>query len=182
MALLAEETFLLLHAQTDTPKENQLSNICVLDRCGIKRALEEAPEEDEPHKRSTKCPGEEQSSSSSISGISGSSCMSAPASDSHQGGSSVVAFSGYKGQTPNLQCQTPQQQGVSSSSESTLPLLESKERLDKPPQEAGGEGSSQQEALEPLDFCPVLEGSSAGSIPASLPSNYRPQLSGYRPQ
>lgn len=149
----------------------------MLDQWEIKRALEEAPEEHPPQKRSTKYPGEEQSSS-----IGGSSCMSAPASDSHQGGFSVGAFSGYKTQTPTLHCQTPSLQGVFSPSESTLALLESEERLDRPPQEAGGEEGSQQGALEPLDICLVVEGSSAWSIPGSLPSNYMPQLGGYRPQ
>lgn len=154
-----------------------MSNICVLDKCERNRPLQEAPEEDQPQRRSTQYPGEEQSSSTG-----GSSCVSAPASDSYQGGSSMVASSGYKGQTPTLHCQAALQQRVFSPSESTLPLLESEGRLDRPPQEASGEEGSQQEALEPLDICPVVEGSSAESIPASLPSKYMPQLGGYRPQ
>lgn len=153
-----------------------MSNICVLDECEIKRPLQEAPEEDQPQRRSTKYPGEEQSSTG------GSSCVSAPASDSYQGASSMVASSSYKGQTPTLRCQAALQQRVFSTSESTLPVLESEGRLDRPPQEASGEEGNQQEAQEPLDICPVAEGSSAESIPASLPSKYMPQLGGYRPQ
>lgn len=108
--------------------------------------------------------------------------MSAPASHSHQGGSSVAAFGGYKGQTPTLHFQTPQLQGVFAPSESTLPLLESEEMLYRPHQEAGGAEGSQQEALEPLAYCPAVEGPSAESFLAPLPSKYMPQLGSYRPQ
>lgn len=158
------------------------------------------------------------------SGIGGSSCMSSPrqsVSDSDEGGdiadttastvqySSVVASSGYKGQTPNSQ----PQQVIFSRSESTQPLLDSEENSDMLLQD--GSRHSQcfsqqhcfpltarkdennhleldgQEVLEPLDFGP-LEGISEQMIPTdnqsadwspSAPvSNYMPQLGGYRPQ
>lgn len=162
-----------LHPQVETPKESQLSNICVLAPCEITRVLEEASEEDRPQRRSSEDAGEEQSSTTG-----GSSCTSAPALDGHQGGSSALVFSDDKCQTPTLHCPTPLQRVVLSQSESTLPLVESEERLDRPPRQATGEEGSQQEALESLDFCPVV----VGPIPASLPSSYMPQRSGYRPQ
>lgn len=159
------------------------------------------------------------------SGIGGSSCMSSPrqsVSDSDEGGdmadttastvqySSVVASSGYKGQTPSSQ----PQQAIFSRSESTQPLLDSEENPDMVLQEgsrqsqrfprqpcfthtAGNEDSAdrlemeQQEVLEPLDFCPLEEdseqttptdGQAADWLPAAPASSYMPQLGGYRPQ
>lgn len=142
------------------------------------------------------------------SGIGGSSCMSSPrqsVSDSDEGGdladttastvqySSVVASSGYKGQTPTSHCQAPQQQVVFSRSESTQPLLEPDENLDAAPlhDSQRRQRSGQQEALEPLDFCPLVEdceqsasadGASSEWIPAAPLSNYMPQLGVYRAQ
>lgn len=159
------------------------------------------------------------------SGIGGSSCMSSPrqsVSDSDEGGdmadttastvqySSVVASSGYKGQTPSSQ----PQQAIFSRSESTQPLLDSEENPDMLLQEgsrqsqrflrqpcfthtAGNEDSAdrlemeQQEVLEPLDFCPLEEdseqttptdGQAADWLPTAPASSYMPQLGGYRPQ
>lgn len=144
----------------ETPKENPLSGICVLDECRGKTALEEedeASDEDQPQRRSTNYLPEETSSS-----IGSSSCMFASAPDSHQSGDlQVEASSGHQGQTPTSHCPAPQQQGVLSLSESTESLLE---------------------ALEPLDLCPLVEGSSAEWIPAAPLPNYRPQLGSYRPQ
>lgn len=183
----------------ETPKENHLSGICILDtdECEGKSGLED--DKANPLKRD-KYLSEEHSS-----GIGGSSCMSSPrqsVSDSDEGGdladttastvqySSVVASSGYKGQTPTSHCQTPQQQVVFSRSESTQPLLEPDENSDAaPPQDT--QRSGQQEALEPLDFCPLMEdceqsppvdGASSEWIPAAPLSNYMPQLGVYRPQ
>lgn len=146
------------------------------------------------------------------SGIGGSSCMSSPrhsVSDSDEGGdiaettastvqySSVVASSGYKGQTPSSQ---PQQVSFSRS-ESTQPLLESEENPD-----ALMEGSKQSQRfpLQPcstitaqqeegsqvvvntLLFGPLLEDSEQTAPTdhqSSAPvSTYMPQLGGYRPQ
>lgn len=158
------------------------------------------------------------------SGIGGSSCMSSPrqsVSDSDEGGdiadttastvqySSVVASSGYKGQTPNSQ----PQQVIFSRSESTQPLLDSEENSDMLLQD--GSRHSQcfsqqhcfpltarkdennhleldgQEVLEPLDFGPLegiseqmipTDNQSADWLPSAPVSNYMPQLGGYRPQ
>lgn len=149
-----------------------MSGICVLDECEGKREEEEdaASDEDQPQRRSTNyLPGE------TSSGIGDSSCMFASAPDSHQSGDlQVEASSGHQGQTPTSHCQAPQQQGVLSRSESTESLLD--------PEEPSGEEGSQQEALEPLDLCPLVEGSSAEWIPAAPLPNHRPQLGGYRPQ
>lgn len=156
----------------ETPKENPVSVICVLDECEGKRALEEdeASDEDQPQRRSPSYLTGEASS-----GIGSSSCMFASAPDSHQSGDlQVEASSGPQGQTPTSHCQAPQQQGVSSRSESTESLLD--------PDESSGEEGSQQEALEPLDLCPLVGGSSAKWIPAAPLPNYRPQLGGYKPQ
>lgn len=161
----------------ETPKENPLSGIWVLDQCEGKRALgeeegeDEASDEDQPRRRrsTSYLPGETSGS------VGGSSCTVASASDSHQSGDlQAEAPSGHRGQTPASHRQAPQQQGVSSRCESTESLLD--------PEETSGEEGSQQEALEPLDFCPLVEGSSAEWIPAGPLSNYRPQLDGYRPQ
>lgn len=192
--------------QVETPKENHLSGICVLDvdECEGKSVLEE-DKANLPLKRD-KYLSEEHSS-----GIGGSSCMSSPrqsVSDSDEGGdladttastvqySSVVASSGYKGQTPTSHCHAPQQQVVFSRSESTQPLLDSEESADAPPPQdhrrtPRRQPTDQHEALEPLDFCPLVEdceqsasadGASAEWIPAAPLSNYMPQLGGYRPQ
>lgn len=180
----------------ETPKENHLSGICVLDtdECEGKSVLED-DKANLPLKRD-KYMSEEHSS-----GIGGSSCMSSPrqsVSDSDEGGdladttastvqySSVVASSGYKGQTPTSHCHAPQQQVVFSRSESTQPLLEPDENSDAAPLQRGG----QQEALEPMDFCPLVEdcesapvdGASSEWIPAAPLSNYMPQLGVYRSQ
>ncbi len=163
------------------------------------------------------------------SGIGGSSCMSSPrqsVSDSDEGGdmpdttastvqySSVVASSGYKGQTPSSQ----PQQAIFSRSESTQPLLDSEENPDMLLPEGSRQSQrfrqnsftrtarnkdstnpadfnqlemEQQDELEPLDFCPLREGSeettptddqSADWLPAASVSSYMPQLGGYRPQ
>lgn len=186
----------------ETPKENHLSGICILDtdECEGKSVLEE-DKANLPLKRD-KYLSEEHSS-----GIGGSSCMSSPrqsVSDSDEGGdladttastvqySSVVASSGYKGQTPTSHCQAPQQQVVFSRSESTQPLLEPDEHSDgATQQDTQQQRSGQQEALEPLDFCPLAEdceqsapadGASSEWIPAAPLSNYMPQLGVYRSQ
>lgn len=142
------------------------------------------------------------------SGIGGSSCMSSPrhsVSDSDEGGeiaettastvqySSVVASSGYKGQTPSSQVSF-------SRSESTQPLLESEENPDalmegKQSQRfplqpcftitAQQEEGSQVE-VDTLLFGPLLEDSeqiAPTDHQSSAPvSTYMPQLGGYRPQ
>lgn len=159
------------------------------------------------------------------SGIGGSSCMSSPrqsVSDNDEGTdmadttastvqySSVVASSGYKGQTPSSQSQ----QAVFARSESTQPLLDSEENPDMLVQEGSRQSTrfSRQpcfthaadnkddpakfkqlgmEQLEALDFCPLEEDSeqttptddqSADWLPAARSSSYMPQLGGYRPQ
>uniref|UniRef100_A0A8P4GFX2 Fibronectin type-III domain-containing protein n=1 Tax=Dicentrarchus labrax TaxID=13489 RepID=A0A8P4GFX2_DICLA len=123
--------------KTETPKENCLSGISVLDvdvcdgKCGS-----------EDDKASLPLKKDKYLSEEHSSGIGGSSCMSSPrqsVSDSDEGGdmadttastvqySSVVASSnGYKGQTPNFQ----PQQAIFSRSESTQPLLDSEENPD----------------------------------------------------
>ncbi|XP_044029087.1 interleukin-6 receptor subunit beta isoform X2 [Siniperca chuatsi] len=206
--------------KAETPKENCLSGISVLDVdvCDGKCVFEE-------DKASLPLKKDKYLSEEHSSGIGGSSCMSSPrqsVSDSDEGGdmadttastvqySSVVASSGYKGQTPSSQ----PQQAIFSRSESTQPLLDSEENPDMLLQEgsrqsqrfhrhpcfthtAGNEDSAhpadfnqlqmeRQEALEPLDFCP-LEEDSEQTTPADWPpaapiSSYMPQLGGYRPQ
>lgn len=140
------------------------------------------------------------------SGIGGSSCMSSPrhsVSDSDEGSdaadttastvqySSVVAVSGYKGQTPSSKLQ----QVIFSRSESTQPLLDSEEHPDEvmvgsrqsqnAPREASftEEGGSEP-AVGSLDFDPIVEepGTSTESHLAAPASTYMPQPSGYRPQ
>ncbi|XP_022600133.1 interleukin-6 receptor subunit beta isoform X1 [Seriola dumerili] len=200
--------------KAETPKENCLSGISVLDVdvCDAKCVFEE-------DKTSLPLKKDKYMSEEHSSGIGGSSCMSSPrqsVSDSDEGGdmadttastvqySSVVAFSGYKGQTPSSQ----PQQGIFSRSESTQPLLDSEENPDMLVQEryprqscfthaTGNEDSTnqleaeQQEMLEPLDFCSLEEDSeqtaptdeqSADWLPAAPVSSYMPQLGGYRPQ
>nr|XP_057915865.1 interleukin-6 receptor subunit beta isoform X2 [Doryrhamphus excisus] len=196
----------------ETPKENCLSDISVLDMDG-----NDAKSVFEEDKTNLALKKDKYLSEEHSSGIGGSSCMSSPrqsVSDSDEGGdvvdttastvqySSVVASSGYKGQTP---CVQPQQV-IFARSESTQPLLDSEENPDILVQEGSRQsqlfhsawnqdsGSSSacnqlemepQEVLLSLDLCPLEEdselttpadGQSAGS------SSYRPQLCGYRPQ
>uniref|UniRef100_A0A8D3AG60 Fibronectin type-III domain-containing protein n=1 Tax=Scophthalmus maximus TaxID=52904 RepID=A0A8D3AG60_SCOMX len=123
--------------KTETPKENCLSGISVLDVdvCDGKSVFEE-------DKAGLPLKKDKYLSEEHSSGIGGSSCMSSPrqsVSDSDEGGdmadttastvqySSVVASNGYKGQTPSSQ---PQQQAVFSRSESTQPLLDCEENPD----------------------------------------------------
>lgn len=162
------------------------------------------------------------------SGIGGSSCMSSPRqsvsdNDNDEGAdmvdttastvqySSVVASSGYKGQTPSSQ----PQQAVFARSESTQPLLDSEENPDMLVQEGSRQSRFPRqpcfthvadnkdcnnpaefkqlgmEHLEALDFCPLEEDSeqttptddqSVDWLPAAPSSSYMPQLGGYRPQ
>uniref|UniRef100_A0A3Q1I5R0 Fibronectin type-III domain-containing protein n=1 Tax=Anabas testudineus TaxID=64144 RepID=A0A3Q1I5R0_ANATE len=208
--------------KAETPKENYLSGISVLDVdvCDEKSLFEE--DKASHPLRKDKYLSEEHSS-----GIGGSSCMSSPrqsVSDNDEGGdmadttastvqySSVVASSGYKGQTPSSQSQ----QAVFARSESTQPLLDSEENPDM----LVPEGSRQlarfprqpcfthaaenkdhtnpaefkqleMEQLEALDFCPLEEDSeqtiptdeqSSNWLPTAPSSSYMPQLGGYRPQ
>ncbi|XP_061836657.2 interleukin-6 receptor subunit beta [Nerophis lumbriciformis] len=202
----------------ETPKENCLSDISVLDMDvnDDKSVLEE-------DKTILALKKDKYLSEEHSSGIGGSSCMSSPrqsVSDSDEGGeiadttastvqySSVVASSGYKGQTPCV----PPQQVIFSRSESTQPLLDSEENPDIVqegsrqsqlfPQSPcfthtawnqDGASSSKfnqlemepQEALLSLDLCPLAE-DSVLTTPAdrqSAPlSSYMPQLCGYRSQ
>ncbi|XP_041816511.1 interleukin-6 receptor subunit beta isoform X2 [Chelmon rostratus] len=122
--------------KAETPKENCLSGISVLDVdvCDAKCVFEE-------DKASLPLKKDKYLSEEHSSGIGGSSCMSSPrqsVSDSDEGGdmadttastvqySSVVASNGYKGQTPSSQ----PQQAIFSRSESTQPLLDSEENPD----------------------------------------------------
>ncbi|XP_076614162.1 interleukin-6 receptor subunit beta [Chaetodon auriga] len=122
--------------KAETPKENCLSGISVLDvdLCDGKCVFEE-------DKASLPLKKDKYLSEEHSSGIGGSSCMSSPrqsVSDSDEGGdmadttastvqySSVVASNGYKGQTPSSQ----PQQAIFSRSESTQPLLDSEENPD----------------------------------------------------
>ncbi|KAG7240884.1 hypothetical protein INR49_023458 [Caranx melampygus] len=193
------------------PKENSLSGISVLDVCDTKSVFEE-------DKTSLPLKKDKYLSEEHSSGIGGSSCMSSPrqsVSDSDEGGdiadttastvqySSVVASSGYKGQTPSSQAQ----QAIFSRSESTQPLLDSEENPDVLVHErfprqpcfsraAGIEDDTnqleaeQQVMLEPLDFCSLEEDSETANtdehladwLTAAPASSYMPQLGGYRPQ
>uniref|UniRef100_A0A8C6S910 Fibronectin type-III domain-containing protein n=1 Tax=Neogobius melanostomus TaxID=47308 RepID=A0A8C6S910_9GOBI len=200
--------------KAEIPSESCLSGISVLDVdvCDGKSVFEE-------DKSCLPLKKDKYMSEEHSSGIGGSSCMSSPrqsVSDSDEGGdmadttastvqySSVVASSGYKGQTPSLQ----PQQAVFSRSESTQPLLESEEHPDMLPLEGsrqsqrfhhlglshceGNSDNPNQLEMEAkaLDFCPVEEDSeemSADGQPdewlASAPiSSYMPQLGGYRQQ
>ncbi|XP_051794867.1 interleukin-6 receptor subunit beta-like [Acanthochromis polyacanthus] len=122
--------------KAETPKENCLSGISVLDMdiCDGKCVMEE-------DKASLPLKKDKYLSEEHSSGIGGSSCMSSPrqsVSDSDEGGdmadttsstiqySSVIASSGYKGQTPS----SHPQQSIFSRSESTQPLLDSEENAD----------------------------------------------------
>uniref|UniRef100_A0A8P4K945 Fibronectin type-III domain-containing protein n=1 Tax=Dicentrarchus labrax TaxID=13489 RepID=A0A8P4K945_DICLA len=194
--------------QTETPKENCLSGISVLDvdvcdgKCW--------PEDD---KASLPLKKDKYLSEEHSSGIGGSSCMSSPCqsvSDSDEGGDMADTTAS------TIQTLSSQpQQDIFSRSESTQPLLDSEENPDMLLQEgsrqsqhfsrqpsfthtAGNEDSAdpadfnqlemEQQVLEPLDFCPLEEettptdGQSADGLPAALVSSYMPQLGGYRPQ
>ncbi|XP_060938935.1 interleukin-6 receptor subunit beta [Limanda limanda] len=170
--------------KAETPKENCLSGISVLDVDMSDGKMFDEDKSSLPLKKD-KYLSEEHSS-----GIGGSSCMSSPrqsVSDSDEGGdladttastvqySSVVASNGYKGQTPSSQPQA----AIFSRSESTQPLLDCEENPDTLVQEGGGRHQrflrrpaesdpahfnqllemEQQEVLEPLDFCPLEEDS-----------------------
>ncbi|XP_051268245.1 interleukin-6 receptor subunit beta-like isoform X1 [Dicentrarchus labrax] len=194
--------------KTETPKENCLSGISVLDvdvcdgKCW--------PEDD---KASLPLKKDKYLSEEHSSGIGGSSCMSSPCqsvSDSDEGGDMADTTAS------TIQTLSSQpQQDIFSRSESTQPLLDSEENPDMLLQEgsrqsqhfsrqpsfthtAGNEDSAdpadfnqlemEQQVLEPLDFCPLEEettptdGQSADGLPAALVSSYMPQLGGYRPQ
>ncbi|XP_017282969.1 interleukin-6 receptor subunit beta isoform X1 [Kryptolebias marmoratus] len=198
--------------KAETPKENCVSGVYVLDEgmCEVKHGFEE-------DKTSLSLKKDKYLSEEHSSGIGGSSCMSSPrqsVSDSDEGAdmadttastvqySSVVASSGYKGQTPIEQ----PQHSIFSRSESTQPLLDSEENPDMLVQEGGrafhspftrsaenqetaDPGSFKQMEVDQQDFCPIDEDTewtpsdsqSANVEPGSV-SSYRPQLGGYRPQ
>ncbi|XP_054468125.1 interleukin-6 receptor subunit beta [Anoplopoma fimbria] len=200
--------------KAETPKENCLCGVSVLDVdvCDGKCVFEE-DKASLPLKKD-KYLSEEHSSG--IGGSSCMSSPRQSVSDSDEGGdmadttastvqySSVVASNGYKGQTPNPQ----PQQAIFSRSESTQPLLDSEENPDTLLQEGSrqsqrfprrpcskhgiGDGANpadfteQQEALEPLDFCPLEEdceqATPTDGQSAAPASSYMPQLGGYRPQ
>ncbi|MEQ2177948.1 hypothetical protein GOODEAATRI_009056, partial [Goodea atripinnis] len=204
----------------ETPKENSVSGVCVLDVgvCEVKLGFEE-------DKTSLSLKKDKYLSEEHSSGIGGSSCMSSPrqsVSDSDEGPdladstastvqySSVVASSGYKGQTPSSQSQ----HSIFSRSESTQPLLDSEEHPDMLVQEGcrqdqhslrqslfthSAENQNTIESddvrllgVEQHDFCPLKEDTeqttesdslSAADAESTRPvSSYMPQLGGYRPQ
>ncbi|KAK2818762.1 hypothetical protein Q5P01_024323 [Channa striata] len=205
-------------SKAETPKDSGLSGISVLDVdvCEGKCVFEE-DKASHPLKKD-KYLSEEHSS-----GIGGSSCMSSPrqsVSDSDEGGdladttastvqySSVVASSGYKGQTP---C-TQSQQAVFSRSESTQPLLDSEENPDTLMQEGSRQSQrfaqqpcfthtagnkdrgnpanfnrlemEQQEVLESLDFCSLEEDSEHTTPTDDQSADWLPRApsSSYMPQ
>ncbi|XP_047228763.1 interleukin-6 receptor subunit beta isoform X2 [Girardinichthys multiradiatus] len=206
--------------KAETPKENSVSGVCVLDVgvCEVKLGFEE-------DKTSLSLKKDKYLSEEHSSGIGGSSCMSSPrqsVSDSDEGPdladstastvqySSVVASSGYKGQTPSSQSQ----HSIFSRSESTQPLLDSEEHPDMLVQEGcrqdqhslrqslfthSAENQNTIESddvslqgVEQHDFCPLKEDAeqttewdslSAADGESTRPgSSYMPQLGGYRPQ
>ncbi|XP_041825436.1 interleukin-6 receptor subunit beta isoform X2 [Melanotaenia boesemani] len=203
--------------KAETPKENCLSGISVLDVgvCDAKRGFEE-------DKASLSLKKDKYLSEEHSSGIGGSSCMSSPrqsVSDSDEGAdmadttastvqySSVVASSGYKGQTPAFQ----PQHSIFSRSESTQPLLDSEENTDlvlqdgsqhfqrfprqscfTQPENPDSEdcGDFQQLDEDQMDFCPFEEDTEltaapdglSADAPSASSSSYMPQLGGYRPQ
>lgn len=197
--------------QAEAPKENCLSGVCVLDEDELKHGFEE-------DKASLSLKKDKYLSEEHSSGIGGSSCMSSPrqsVSDSDEGAdmadttastvqySSVVASSGYKGQTPSSQ----PQHSIFSRSESTQPLLDSEENPDMLVQEGSRHfqmrftHSSENQETTDLDdfkqmeldqqgFCRIeedtewttpSESQSADVEPGSV-SSYMPQRNGYRPQ
>lgn len=154
--------------QAETPKENCLSGISVLDVdvCDGKCVFEE-------DKTSLPLKKDKYLSEEHSSGIGGSSCMSSPrqsVSDSDEGGdmadttastvqySSVVASNGYKGQTPNSQ----PQQAIFSRSESTQPLLDSEENPDMMLQE--GSRQSQRFPRQPCFTAGKGDGTNTADI------------------
>ncbi|TNM92469.1 hypothetical protein fugu_019481 [Takifugu bimaculatus] len=187
--------------KAESPKDNCVSGITVLtvDVCDIKCVSED-------DKASLTLKRDKYLSEEHSSGIGGSSCMSSPrhsVSDSDEGSdvadttastvqySSVVAVSGYKGQTPSSKLT----QVIFSRSESTQPLLDSEEHPDEvmvgsrqsqnAPQEASlTEEGGGQPAGGALDFDPIMEepGTSEESHLVAPASTYMPQPSGYRPQ
>lgn len=202
--------FLTHRLQAETPKENCLSGITVLevDVCDGKCVLEE-------DKASLPLKRDKYLSEEHSSGIGGSSCMSSPrqsVSDSDEGGdiadttastvqySSVVAPNGYKGQTPSSQ----PQQVIFSRSESTQPLLDSEENSDMLLQEGSRQSQrfphqpcfalsalsaphladEQQVVLEPLDFGPLEEDSEQPTPADSQSAEWLPAVpvSNYMPQ
>ncbi|XP_072227402.1 interleukin-6 receptor subunit beta isoform X1 [Leuresthes tenuis] len=204
------------HLTTEIPKEHCLSGISVLDVgvCDAKHGFDE-------DKASLSLKKDKYLSEEHSSGIGGSSCMSSPrqsVSDSDEGAdmvdttastvqySSVVASSGYKGQTPSSQ----PQHSIFSRSESTQPLLDSEENPDMLVQEGSQhfqrfprrsrftQGSESKDATgctqlddEQPDFCPFEEDTEQTTLPdspstdvspAAPISSYMPQRGGYRPQ
>ncbi|XP_023142060.2 interleukin-6 receptor subunit beta isoform X2 [Amphiprion ocellaris] len=204
--------------KAETPKENCLSGISVLDMdiCDGKCVIEE-------DKASLPLKKDKYLSEEHSSGIGGSSCMSSPrqsVSDSDEGGdmadttsstiqySSVVASSGYKGQTPN----SHPQQSIFSRSESTQPLLDSEENADMVVQDgsrqfqhfsrqpccthnAGNKDTTncddfsqlameQQEIPQSLDFCPLEEDNEQITPTDELSADWLPTVpvSSYMPQ
>ncbi|CAG5867076.1 unnamed protein product [Menidia menidia] len=204
--------------KAETPKENCLSGISVLDVgvCDAKHGFEE-------DKSSLSLKKDKYLSEEHSSGIGGSSCMSSPrqsVSDSDEGAdivdttastvqySSVVASSGYKGQTPSSQ----PQHSIFSRSESTQPLLDSEENPDvlvpegshfqRYPRKSHFTQSSQEKDTavckdfkqlddDQQDFCAFEEDAEqtklphspeADLMPTAAVSSYMPQLGGYRPQ
>uniref|UniRef100_A0A3Q3IHZ7 Fibronectin type-III domain-containing protein n=1 Tax=Monopterus albus TaxID=43700 RepID=A0A3Q3IHZ7_MONAL len=195
--------------KADTPKENCLSGISVLDVdvCDGKCVFEE-------DKASLALKKDKYLSEEHSSGIGGSSCMSSPrqsVSDSDEGGdmadttastvqySSVVASNGYKGQNPSSQ----PQQTIFSRSESTQPLLDSEENPDMLVQEGSRQSQrfsrqpcfthtagdeelemEQQRALEPLDFCSLEENSEQMTPTDEQSADWLPStpISSYMPQ
>ncbi|XP_077441524.1 interleukin-6 receptor subunit beta isoform X2 [Vanacampus margaritifer] len=196
----------------ETPKENCLSGISVLDV-----DISDGKSLSEEDKASLALKKDKYLSEEHSSGIGGSSCMSSPrqsVSDSDEGAdiadttastvqySSVVASNGYKGQTPSAQ----PQQLIFSRSESTQPLLDCEENPDLLVQE--GSRASQpfsrlpcvthtawnkdsasfsevetQEVLLPQDSCPSGEDNEQKTLTdGQALSSYMPQLGGYRPQ
>uniref|UniRef100_A0A3B3TS65 Interleukin 6 signal transducer n=1 Tax=Poecilia latipinna TaxID=48699 RepID=A0A3B3TS65_9TELE len=183
----------------ETPKENCVSGVSVLDVgvCEVKLGFEE-------DKTSLSLKKGKYLSEEHSSGIGGSSCMSSPrqsVSDSDEGPdladstastvqySSVVASSGYKGQTPS----SHSQHSIFSRSESTQPLLDSEEHPDVSLQEGCRQVQPPPRPLlgvEQHDFCPLREDTELTTEPDSLSadtesgavSSYMPQLGGYRPQ
>ncbi|CAJ1070957.1 interleukin-6 receptor subunit beta isoform X2 [Xyrichtys novacula] len=183
--------------KAEPPRESCVSGISVLDiDIGDGRSVFDEEKAGLPLKKD-KFLSEEHSS-----GIGGSSCMSSPrqsVSDSDEGGdmadttastvqySSVVASSGYKGQTP---AQAPPT--FFSRSESTQPLLDCEENPDTSPHEGSRQlqrcsrpAGELREELQNLEFCPLQEDSESNT-PADdqsdAASSYMPQLGGYRPQ
>lgn len=199
--------------QVETPGDSCLSGISGLDVevCDGRSVFEE--DKSVLPLKKDKYLSEEHSS-----GIGGSSCMSSPrqsVSDSDESNdvvdttastvqySSVVASSGYKGQTPSV----PQQ--VFSRSESTQPLLDSEDpdvvsqdgsrqsRCVAPqacfspaaedgdccgPSHFNQQGVELQEEQEPLDFSPLEDSDHVPDPQAGSRPSYMPQRGGYRPQ